>query len=204
LATVGPADLASQAERAVEKADYDLAATLYLQAWQLGKSQTSLVYQAARALHLGGQHDRAEAQYTRFLAHPGRDEVLTARATQHLAEIRSVRAADKALLAEHLGRSARPVEAAATWRAAWQLAPQRIGYLLRAARAQRQCPEFARAIWDYVDFLSKSPVGAERSEAEAELAELRLQLDPLRSYPALPGAPSATVREDLREIRARK
>ncbi|MBI5610167.1 MAG: tetratricopeptide repeat protein [Deltaproteobacteria bacterium] len=184
--------LAKQAKRALEDGDHERAAELYIGAWQQDPRQAALLFNAARALHLGRRLDRAEELYRRFVALSGADPELKRRSLAYLAEIALARADERAAEAQRLGQLGRAVEAAAAWRDAFRLAPSRPSYLLRAARAQRlsQQPLLARA--DYRAYLAVAPPGQEREEAERELALLEAE-SPADPVP-LPTAPTATQR----------
>lgn len=197
--------LASQAKQALELGDHDRAANLYLGAFKQDPTQTVLVFNAARVLHLGRRIDRAEETYRIFLALPDIDAGLAESARQYLEEIRLSRADERALEAQQLGQQGRFAEAAAAWRNAFRIAQHRVVYLLRAARAQRLSSAPQLAVADYQDYLARATDGAERQEARDELAMLQDSLPqaaaaatPLPAAPtpaALPAA--ATAAESL-------
>lgn len=166
--------IAEQAKKALEGGEFDKAAELYLAAFNQAPGELILVYNAARAYHLGRRFDLAEPLYQRYAKAPDADPKLAERAGGYLAEIALARAAERADEAEHLFRAGHFGEAAAAWRDAYRRAPSRPGYLLKAARAARLHGDVDGAKADYAAYLALALPSLDRAEAERELALLQL------------------------------
>ena len=188
--------LAAQAHRALEEGDHERAAALYLGAWEQDNTQTALVFNAARALHMGRRLERAEELYRRFILLPGADAKLIDKATSYIASIAESQADARAAEAQGLAAQGRHLEAAAAWRAAWRLAPGKPIYLLQAARAQRLTANPQSAIADYRLYLRVALSDADREDAAHELALLTAMAVPPAhgaTPVAIPSAVSSTM-----------
>ena len=185
--------LALRAKQELQAGEFERAADLYLGAWQQGQSEPALVFNAARALHMGRHLDRAETVYRQFLALHGADPKLTEKARNYLAEIGVERGEERALEAARLGRANRPDESAAAYRDAHRLAPSHPEYLLRAGREARLSTAPEQADADYAAYLAVAPPGPDRTEAEREQALLHSKPAAVAPDPApapLPVAPT--------------
>lgn len=165
--------LAQQAKHAIDKGDYDGATTLYMGAWRQNPSLVVLVFNAARAQHLAGHFDRAEALYRQFLAVAPPADPLFSLATAYLGDVQLAQADFVASDAAGLAQSGRADESAAAWRVAFRLAPSRPVYLLAAARAARLGKSPDDAVADYQRYIQAVPAGPERQAAEQELLAYR-------------------------------
>ncbi|MBM4343369.1 MAG: tetratricopeptide repeat protein [Deltaproteobacteria bacterium] len=87
---------AATAKAAYEKGDFENAARLFYQAWQVQPNQGGWLYSSARACHKAGLYDDAAQRYEAFLANPkGAEDKLT-QARGHLDDVQRERV--KALL----------------------------------------------------------------------------------------------------------
>lgn len=108
---------AAAAKAAYDAANFEEAARLYLQAWQLLPAQGGWLYSSARACHKAGHLDDAAERYREFLSNPKGAEDKVAQATQHLADVqhervkvllrRAVDAPDPALGYRHAAAAAK-------------------------------------------------------------------------------------------------
>ncbi len=165
--------IAAQAKTAYDAAQYDRALDLYLAAHRADPKQVALLYAAARAAHLAGKLDRAEELYQQALADSGLNPEVAAKAREHLLSIATRRAESRAEEAEALQKAGKYKDAAEAWRSAALLAPARVTYVCRAARASKLAGETLDAERDYKVCRDKAPAGsADRAEAERALLEL--------------------------------
>lgn len=193
--------LASRAKTALAAGQFDVATELYLGAWQQDQRQTALVFNAARAQHLGSHYDKAEALYRQFLGLPGADPALMARAQAYLQAIALSRADARAAEGRQLQELGRYAEAAAAFRDAFRLAPSRPELLLSAARAARLTADLASAVATYRAYLQLALADADRQEAIRELALLEAKVRQaeapvavgLAAAPTAVGAPPDTT-----------
>lgn len=167
--------LASQAMAAFKAGQFERAIELYLAAYQQDQSQAVLLFNAARVAHTGRLFGRAEELYQRVLSHPQAAPDKKAAAQTYLDQLRRERAEATAAEARRLADQGRHQEAAAEWRFAYRQLPERIEWLLAAARANSRAGEFLLAQRDYQEYLDIAKPSPARADAEAELVVLRLK-----------------------------
>ena len=165
--------LATQAKKAYDEAQFDRAFDLYLAALRAEPSTVAYRYAAARAAHQAGKLDRAEEFYLQALKAPDLAGELRERCQTYLDAIATTRAEARAQEAESLQRAGRYAEAAEVWRGAAALQPSRAIYLCRAGRAARLAGDKAAALRDYAICRDKAPADtADYAEAMRVLQEL--------------------------------
>ena len=165
--------LATQAKKAYDEAQFDRAFDLYTAALRAEPSKVAYLYAAARAAHQAGKLDRAEEMYLQALKAPDLSGELRERCATYLDAIATTRAEARAQEAEALQRAGRYAEAADVWRGAAALQPSRAIYLCRAGRAARLAGDEPAALRDYTVCRDKArPDTADHAEALRVLQEL--------------------------------
>lgn len=174
--------VAASARQAYEVGNFAQAAALYMQAWKLVPAQTGLLYNAARAGHLAGQIDDAEANYRQFLALPDHDRAVDGKIQGFLDEIRLHRAdvlaesAAKAMAAGHADT------AAEQYRAALDAAPERLEWLPKLAAAEGAAGHPDQGRRHLRAYLDRAPADAPgRVQARLRLTELETPAEPQAS-----------------------
>ena len=77
---------------------FERAGELFLEVWQQGKAERPALYNAARAFHLAGKLDKAEALYREFQALPDQDAAVAAKIPAFLeAVLRGCESIDSSL-----------------------------------------------------------------------------------------------------------
>lgn len=179
--------IAAQAKKAYDEAQYDKAADLYLAALRADPSQVAYLYAAARAAQQGGRLDRAEELYLKAIAEPGLAPELREKSKVYLDGIATARAEARAQEAETLQKAAKYADAADVWRSAAALQPARAIYLCRAGRAAKLAGDKAAALRDYQACRAKAPAGtADYAEAVRVLQELETASKPVEPTPVAP------------------
>lgn len=162
------------AQKEFDAANYDRAAELFLEVWRGDSTAVEALYGAARALHLAGNLDRAEELYREVLEQPGIDAALRAKVGQSQADLVARRADAKAAEAGRAEQAGRYRVAAQLWVEAIRLAPTKIGWQLRLARAEHLAGRLLEALDLYDKFLAAAgPSEPGRSMAERWSEELR-------------------------------
>ncbi|MBM4346023.1 MAG: hypothetical protein FJ100_21830 [Deltaproteobacteria bacterium] len=165
------------AEKAFGAGQYDRASELFEQAYKAAATETTLLYNAARAAQMAKQWDRSEALYVQYQALPNRDPKYVDKATQYLPDVRAARQAQrvdeakaKAKDGDQYQKEKRYREASAAYRDAWRLIPEQLEYLFRAGAAAALGCDEAVARQYLTDYLQKAATDApDRIEAQARL-----------------------------------
>lgn len=170
--TKAAAALAGSARQAYDSGQHAKAAELYLQAWQAAPGQTGLLYNAARASHVAGLWDDAEARYRQFLDLPGHDKAIDAKVMGYLDEVRVKRAEDRARAATEAMQAGDAQAAMALYRAAVVQAPERFEWLPLLAEAERAAGQKESAREHLRTYLDRAPPDAPgRADTQRQLAE---------------------------------
>ena len=167
--------MARHAAAAYDAGDYLRAMQLYADAAQSDPTSPAYLYGAARAAHLAGDLDKAEAFYNRYLALGGDDPARLAKARERLGEVRGLRADRRFADAAAAARSENWPLAAQLYLEAWQLAPDRVALLFQSAVAAERAGLDADATARLRDYLDRAPVDA------PDRAQARLRLDQKRA-----------------------
>ena len=168
--------LASQAMAAFKAGQFERAIELYLAAYMQDQSQAVLLFNAARVAHSGRLYERAEELYQRVLEHPQSASEKKTAAQTYLTGLRRDRAEATAARARQLSEQGKYQEAAVEFRSACRQLPERVEWLLAAARASSHVGELLLAEKDYVEYLERAMPSPTRGDAEAELAALRVKM----------------------------
>ncbi len=185
------ATLNNAANKAFDAGDFARAADIYLDLWRQDSTQPLFLYNAARASHLGGQLDRAEDLYRQLLALPGLDQARLDKTRGYLVEVQRRKGERKAEEAAKVEAAGNYEAAAALWRDAFDLDPNRLGWLARAGRALHLAGKKADAAAAYKKYLDTAPKdAADRSDVERWGAELR-STGPDAAAPKTGGSPAA-------------
>lgn len=190
------AAMAGNAMKAYEKGDYERAAELFLNAWRTHPANSGLLYNAARATHLAGRADQAEALYKQFLEQAQKDPKLEEKAKGYLDELRLKRADAKAAEAEQAVKAGDHAGAARLYLDAARIAPERHVYRMRAAKARFQAGDLDEAEQGLKAWLAQAPADApERGEAQTYLDRIAEARKPkpaqAPTQPKTPAGPSA-------------
>jgi tetratricopeptide (TPR) repeat protein len=162
---------ATAARQAYDAGNFKEAADLYQQAFKSLPSQTGLLYNAARALHLAGQLLEAEAQYRVFLATPVHDKGTEAKANGYLEELRVKLAEVAAIDAEVASASREHGKAVAHWRDALGRTPDRAAWWLKRSAAEEAAGDRGSAVTSLQRYLTLAPaIAPERAKADQQLA----------------------------------
>jgi tetratricopeptide (TPR) repeat protein len=191
--------MAATAMKAYQDGNYERASELFLNAWRTDPANSGLLYNAARAAHLHGKLDRAEEHYREFMKQEKREPALEGKAKGYLDELRLKRAEAKADEAATAQKANDPVTAAQLYRLAADVAPERVEYAFRAAKAEFQAgrAQEARKLAD--EYLKKAPADApDRPEAQALVARIDqpVVVKPAAVSPApaaAPGSPTVSA-----------
>jgi tetratricopeptide (TPR) repeat protein len=83
------------ARSALDKRNYDMAVTLYMQAYEVDPDTLGYLFSAGRACHKGGKIAAAEKHYAEFLAKSGKTKsALVDKARQYLLDVQSQQKAE--------------------------------------------------------------------------------------------------------------
>ncbi len=168
------ATLNNAANKAFDAGDFARAADIYLDLWRQDSTQPLFLYNAARASHLGGQLDRAEDLYRQLLALPGLDQARLDKTRGYLVEVQRRKGERKAEEAAKVEAAGNYEAAAALWRDAFDLDPNRLAWLARAGRALHLAGKKADAATTYKKYLETAPKDAQdRGDVERWSTELR-------------------------------
>ena len=167
--------LASQARQSYETKQFSKAVDLYQQAWQADPSETGLLYNAARAAHLGGLLERSSDLYGQFLELAGRDAAVAAKAKGYLAEVRNERVQAEVTAADAALAANQPAEASRRFAAALALAPDRADLQLRTAEADAAAGDAEAARIRLRTWLTAAPAA---SPDHSRALALQARLDP--------------------------
>lgn len=181
--------LAAAARQAYDAGQYAKAADLYLKAWQAEPSQSGLLYNAARASHVGGLRDEAEQRYRQFLELPGHDAAVDAKVAGYLDDIRKSRAEDRAKAAAQARSTGDAHTAMALYRAAIGLAPERVDWLLPLAEVEETSGQRDAARQHLRAWLDASPADApQRQDVQRRVVALGMPTGAVAQAPAENGS----------------
>ena len=195
VATAGPGaprskvvqTLITAAQKEFDAANFERAGQLFLEIWRQDKTLPPALYNAARAWHLAGKLDKADALYREYLALPGIEAAARSKIDEHLADLRLRRSeayADDAAQAEKAANFALAVR---LWGEALQIQP-RPAWLLRRARAEHLAGNAEAATKGYDRYLE---LATETAPERADALRWRAELQP--SAPAAPKALGTTA-----------
>ncbi len=186
--------LASQAMAAFKAGEFERAIELYLAAFQQDQTQAVLLFNAARVAHSGRLYERAAELYRRVIEHPDSAPAKREAAQGYLAGLDRERADAAAARARKLSEQGKHQEAAVEYRSAYRQFPERVEWLLAAARASSVSGDSLLAEKDYVEYLQRAPSSPVRGDAEAELAALRAKMRPAQASPPAIAQPAPPQR----------
>jgi tetratricopeptide (TPR) repeat protein len=168
------AALLGAAQKAFDAGEFERAGEIYLDLWRQDSTQPLYLYNAGRARHLGGQLDSAEDLYRQLLALPGLDQARIDKTRGYLVEVQRRKGERKAEEAAKVERDGKYDAAAALWRDAFDLDPNRHAWLARAGRSMQLAGKKDEAAAAYQKYLAAAPKDAsDRSDVVRWFGELK-------------------------------
>ena len=167
--------MANRARAEYEAGKFEHAATLYAEAARLDPATHDYTYAAGRAWQKAGNPDRAAEAYRTYLTIAVKDpEELRQKARGFLAEMQEMQADRLAKEADTHFSQGDFTLAAQRYAEAANLAPSRLGIVLRAGLAAEKTSDRAAAVPWYEQWLAAAPQSApERGDVKQRLARLR-------------------------------
>ncbi|MSP92827.1 MAG: hypothetical protein EXR79_13655 [Myxococcales bacterium] len=179
--------LIAAAQKEFDAGSFERAGEIFLEIWHQDPSTQPAIYNAARAYQLGGRLERANDLYLELLVAPDMDPALKTKAQAQLDAIKGKRGERKADEADRAEKAGQYAAAAGLWGEAVVLAPTKVQWLLRQARALHLAGQAASALALYDRYLAGTPdSGPDRAQVQGWRAEVEPKPEPAVVAPAPP------------------